>query len=341
LAGDELDFRAAQREDEGVPGATASFPYDRLTVERFRDAFPRARWRDDLQAWFVPGTTATKRLTTWIGREWSGVLRYADERGRDAFEFDPITSPYLEVSDDLAVRTPYSRTVIAALREVPWARWDPAEKAWRVPFRSFEDLRRRWTVIEDAARRAEPEERRKRAELRKAAPAQADRRAEAAERRRHRYPVPENALPPLDRVVMTHAGPVTFEAVTGELADADVVARFYPGVAAGPAALIWASWRRPSHAELVQAWPARTAPGPDDLARGWWQPTIETLREERRRTAALERALATRQAAAMRGRDPAEEGLEADAEKNRRGAHDPARQATVEAGSSRGGPESA
>jgi hypothetical protein len=46
----------------------------------------------------------------------------------------------------------------------------------------------------------------------------------------------------------------------------------------------------PVHAELVKAWPARTTPSPADLARGWWQPTIEALREERRRAASLERA---------------------------------------------------
>ena len=52
---------------------------------------------------------------------------------------------------------------------------------------------------------------------------------------------------------MTHAGCVVFEAVTGELVEPVVAARFYPGVAAGPAALIWAAWRRPVHAELVKA----------------------------------------------------------------------------------------
>lgn len=168
-----------------------------------------------------------------------------------------------------------------------------------MPFRSYEDLRRRWSAIEDAARRAEPEERRKREESRKASPEHGDRRAEAAERRRHRYPVPEGALPPLDRVLMTHAGPVVFEAVTGELVEPMVAARFYPGVTAGPAALIWAGWRRPTHAELVQTWPARAAPRPAELARGWWQPTIEALREERRRAASLERARATRRARAL------------------------------------------
>jgi hypothetical protein len=108
--------------------------------------------------------------------------------------------------------------------------------------------------------------------------------------------VPEDALPPLDRVLMTHAGPVVFEAITGELVEPRIAARFYPGVTGAPAALIWAGWRKPSHAELVQTWPARTMPGPADLARGWWQPTIEVLREERRRAASLERAQATRRA---------------------------------------------
>ncbi|WP_201445661.1 hypothetical protein [Belnapia sp. F-4-1] len=90
---------APQGDGDGASGATAAFPYDRMTIERFREAFPRARWRDDLNAWFVPGARAERRLTAWIGREWSGVLAHADQRGRDALAFDPIYSPYLEVAD--------------------------------------------------------------------------------------------------------------------------------------------------------------------------------------------------------------------------------------------------
>jgi hypothetical protein len=33
------------------------------------------------------------------------VLTYADDRGRDAFAFQPIESRYLEVADDLRIRT--------------------------------------------------------------------------------------------------------------------------------------------------------------------------------------------------------------------------------------------
>jgi hypothetical protein len=90
-----------------------------MTVERFRATFPHARWREDLGAWFVPGTTAEQRLKAWSGREWTGVLAHADKRGRDAYAFEPVTSPYLEVADDLAVRTPYSRAVVTELRAVP------------------------------------------------------------------------------------------------------------------------------------------------------------------------------------------------------------------------------
>ena len=149
-------------EADAKPGATASFPYDRITVERFRKAFPRARWRDDLNAWFVPGITAEKRIGRWLAREFSGSFNYADERGRDAFAFDPIESVYLEAGEDMRIVTPYSRTIVAALRGVPWARWDPDSRAWRVPYRSIEDLKRHWSDIETAARRNEPGERLKR-----------------------------------------------------------------------------------------------------------------------------------------------------------------------------------
>ncbi|WP_449410037.1 hypothetical protein [Methylobacterium komagatae] len=308
VTGETEQFSATQREaGDGAPGATAAFPYDRMTVERFRAAFPRARWRDDLGAWFVPGTTAERRLKAWSGREWTGVLAHADERGRDAFAFEPLVSPYLEVADDLVVRTPYSRAVVAELRMVPWARWDPASKAWRVPFRSLEELRQRWPAIEDGARQAEPEERRKREANRRASPEHADRLAEAAERRRNRYPVPKDALPPLGRVLQTHMGCAVFEAVTGEVVEPAVAARFYPGVASETGTLVWVTRRRPTRDELVLAWPARTDANPTEIARGWWQPTVEVLRVERRKAASMERAGATRRS---RGKN-AEAGAEA------------------------------
>jgi hypothetical protein len=171
VADEIVEFSVMQRSaGDGAPGAIAVFPFDRTTVARFREAFPQARWREDLGGWFVPGTRAERRLVVWSGREWSGVLAYADQRGRDAFEFEPIMSPYLEVGDGFVIRTPYSRTVVAELREVPWARWDPLLKAWRVPFRSYDELRRRWPAVESAARLAEPDERRRRKQNREASP---------------------------------------------------------------------------------------------------------------------------------------------------------------------------
>jgi hypothetical protein len=85
-----------------------------------------------------------------------------------------------------------------------------------------------------------------------------------------------------------------FEAVTGEQVEPLVSARFYPCITADSDILVWATWRRPSHAELVQAWPTRHPPTPAQLAGGWWQQTIKVLREERRKAASLERAQASR-----------------------------------------------
>lgn len=292
---------AVQENAEGKVGATAAFPYDRMTVERFRSAFPGARWRDDLRAWFVPGTTAERRLSRWLGREMAGVLRFADDRGRDAFAFQPIESRYLEVADDLRIRTPYSRTVVEELRSVSWAWWDGDLRAWRVPFRSWEELQKRWPAIEAAAQRKEPGERKKRQQARLGSPEQREAAARAAERRRRRYPVPDDPLPPLDRVVMTHLGAVIFTDSTGEVADDDTVEGFYPEISSAGITLVWATWRKPTHKELVKAWPTRRPADTRDWARGWWQPTIEELRAERRTAASRERALQTKSATAMGG----------------------------------------
>ena len=292
---------AAQEPIDGKSGATAAFPHDRVTVERFRSAFPGARWRDDLRAWFVPGTTAERRLNRWLGREMSGVLTYADERGLDGFAFQPIESRYLEVADDLRIRTPYSRTVVEALRSVPWAWWDGELRAWRIPFRSWEDLRRRWPTIEAAAQRNEPVERRKRQQARKGTPEQLEAAARAAEKRRRRYPVPAEPLPPLERVLMTHQGAVIFIDITGEIVGDAHSKLFYPEVSLADVTLVWAIWRKPTHDQLVRAWPARSSADPRDRARGWWQPSIEELRVERRKAASSERALETRRAAEMGG----------------------------------------
>jgi hypothetical protein len=76
------------------------------------------------------------------------------------------------------------------------------------------------------------------------------------------------------------------------------VGPFSMGVAAEPATFIWATRRRPTHDELARAWSTRKAPSPAEFARRRWEPTVEVLREERRKAASLERARSTRWAKA-------------------------------------------
>jgi nitrous oxide reductase accessory protein NosL len=65
-------------------------------VQRFRERFPRARWSDSLNAWFVPGRTARRRIGRWLAEMEVEAETFADEKGRDPFAFDPIERRYLE-----------------------------------------------------------------------------------------------------------------------------------------------------------------------------------------------------------------------------------------------------
>ncbi|MBP2446226.1 hypothetical protein [Rhizobium leguminosarum] len=264
-------------DDDPKPGADVSFPYDRMTVEQFRRRFPRARWSDSRKAWFVPGRTASRRIGRWLAELEAEADAHADAKGRDAFVFDPIDSPYLQLGKvGFRIRTPYSKTVVDELREVPFSRWDGDLKIWHVPFRSYEQLRRRWPDIEAAARRNEPEERRRRAEERKGTALDLRSRLRSAERKRRRYPLPGDDLPPIGRPVAISYGIVVFTEITGELADPAVVADFYTG---GADDQVWGYWRVPTLEELVRTWPGKT-PRVEDAA--WWLPTIEELRPARR-----------------------------------------------------------
>lgn len=280
--------------DDGA-GAIVAFPYDGSLIERFRTRFPRARWRDEDHAWFVPGATADRRVGSWLLRELPEPLAFADQRGRDAFAFDPIESRYLEDDGDLVVRTPFSRTVIEQLRSVPWASWDPDGRIWRVPFRSLEALRERWLAIEIAAQRADPSERKRRREELKSSPEFADIREREVERRRRRHPVPNSELPPPGRPVMTAIGIVVVTGSDGELADVAAISEMYP-LTKATGDQVWVFWRSPSLKDLVRTWPARRPPDEAELAKGWWQPTLDDLRAARRKARSIERAIATRAA---------------------------------------------
>ncbi|TPJ81880.1 hypothetical protein FJ434_20470 [Mesorhizobium sp. B2-5-13] len=272
-----------------APGATASFPYDRITVERFRQSFPRARWSDDLKAWFVPGKMAAQRFHRWLERELAGTSTHADARGRDAYVFAPIVSKYLRVHDDrLEVQTPYSRSVVREMREVPFASWDPERRVWTVPYRSYDELHRRWTEIEAAAIRNEPAARKERAAQRRGSIAELASRARAAERRRRRYPLRAGNLPPFERPVMTRDyGVVAFTDCDGEPVAPELLRTHYPGHP-GADDYVWGRWRLAGLDELVKTWPARKGSkrASDDV---WWQPTLDELRVARKAARALER----------------------------------------------------
>jgi hypothetical protein len=271
-------------------GATTDLPHDRITVQRFRQAFPRARWSDSLNAWFVPGRTAERRLGRWRAEMEAEAGAFADEKGKDAFAFDPIESRYLEAGPlGFQIQTPYSRTVVNEIREIPFARWDADRRLWTVPYRSYDELHRRWPAIEAAAERNEPDVRKARREALKGTDEGEASKSRLRERRQKRYPVPASDVPPFGRAIGTHIGVVIFTGTGGELADPVTVGKFYFPAGQGEA-YVWASWRPGSLEELVATWPARTPPADEELARGWWLPELEELRTARQKARSRRRA---------------------------------------------------
>jgi hypothetical protein len=74
-------------------------------------------------------------------------------------------------------------------------------------------------------------------------------------------------------------GIVVVTEVTGELVDPAAVAEHHPGA---DDEHVWAGWRSATFDELVHTWPARVEPCGHERRRGWWQPTLDELREARR-----------------------------------------------------------
>lgn len=287
MAGDGKSDGETKGDDER---AAISFAYDRMKVERFREMFPRARWDDQRNAWIVPGKTARWRINRWLAKEEAQVTPHAEARGKDAFAFEPIISPYLTADDEgLHVRTPYSPKLVEVIRQVPFARWDEA-KVWRVPYASYNDLFARWPVIEEEARRSEPEERRKRAEARKGTDTERRARRRATERKRRRIPLPAYDLPPFDRPIATTSyGIIVVSDITGELVEGEDIADLYPDLSDDH---VWGIWGTPSLEQLVQTWPAKKEPDEHERRRGWWLPTLNELREARRTARGRERRAA-------------------------------------------------
>jgi hypothetical protein len=101
-------------------------------------------------------------------------------------------------------------------------------------------------------------------------------RRRSAERTCRHYPLANDDLPPVGRVVAISYGIVIFTDITGELVDLETVAEFYPGATEDD---VWGLWRKPTLDELIGTWPSKTA-APEGAE--WWQPTIEELRPVRR-----------------------------------------------------------
>ncbi|THV12815.1 hypothetical protein E9677_16680 [Rhizobium rhizophilum] len=277
-------------ETETDVGATAELPHDRMTIARFRHAFPRARWSEHKGAWYVPGRTAKTRIGRFLARLDAEADSFADERGRDAFAFDPIKSRYLEVgSSAFLIRTPYSKTLVSKIREIEGVRWDADRRLWAVPYRSYEDLRQRWPMIETIAAQCEPEARKERREALRGTEEGEATKARRRERRRKRYPVAVASMPPMDRVVSTHIGLVLFLGLTGELADLKAIEAFYFPPVAGED-YVWFEWRPGTLEELVTTWPARSDPSNKERHHGWWLPTLDELRIARRDARSREKA---------------------------------------------------
>lgn len=273
---------AEQGGEQAPEGATLDLPHDRLTLERFREAFPRARWSESRKAWFVPGRTAEKRIGRWLAEVEAEADAFADDKGRDAFAFDPIASRYLQAEPGaLLIRTPYSRSLVSEIREIREARWDADRRLWIVPYRSYEDLRRRWPAIEAMALRSEPEARKARREAIRGTEEDLSVKARDRERRRRRYPVPAEQVPPFHQALSTILGVVMFTDLQGEVADTTTMETYYfQPVAARD--YVWATWRIGSLDELVTTWPAPSGPTAEERRRGWWRPTLSELRVARR-----------------------------------------------------------
>ncbi|TCN31238.1 hypothetical protein EV184_10610 [Sinorhizobium americanum] len=276
---------------EAREGEFAALPYDRTTVERFREAFPRARWNDERKSWFVPGKTAARRIERWLARESEHTDIHGDLKGRDAYDFEPIVSRYLEVSDDLRIRTPYSRSVIELLREISWTHWD--EDMGGVA-RTLPVLRRTAaTLAHDRGGR--PSKRTRRRKRRR----DAEKGLRGAKGGVAGIPLTTDDPPPLGRPVATvQDGIVTFLDFLGEVAEPAALAQYYHQ-ADQAVDHVWGRWRRPTFAELVATWPARKEPGPEALSRGWWQPMLAELRIARRNARSMARRQQARKPAGV------------------------------------------
>jgi len=120
-----------------------------------------------------------------------------------------------------------------------------------------------------------------------------------AERRRRRYPVPWDDLPPLGVPLTTASwGVVVFEAIDVDPLDEPPAAGLYPHVQDNVSRYVWAHWRMPTLQEIYRTRPHRSEEEPGiGSSRGWWWASGEELQERARKLREVERAQRSRQMA--------------------------------------------
>ncbi|MES0217245.1 hypothetical protein NKL07_17970 [Mesorhizobium sp. C280B] len=291
----ESDARPAPQKRE-APGAEARFSFDRMAVGRFQQAFPRARWSDERRSWFVHGNTAARRIDRWLAKDVALRAPHDDSKGRDAFAFDPISSQYLEIADDLRIRTPYSRTVLEELRAVPWASWDDELRPGE--FRSAHMKSSGADGHTSKRLRSLPNRRKGNCDVRppgtpnpvgphKSGLLNA---GAIATRCQFKIYLPWAAQSQRNSTGLSSSMkfPVNWLSYLG-------AAAFYPHVMPANGDFVWGRWRSATMAELVSTWPARLPAEPTERFRGWWRPTLAELRVARRNARNVERRRRSRE----------------------------------------------
>jgi len=256
-------------------------PHDRMTVERFREAFPRARWSERRKAWFVPGRTAEKRISRWLAEIEAEAEAFADDKGRDAFAFDPIESRYLKAGTAaLLIRTPYpKRSSPKSARSVTPARTlIDVCGACLTGHTSISGTDGRLSKASplEVSRRQERSDEKRSVELKKTRLPRRGAGSEAASAIRFppiRYRSCPGNFHPYRRYRLCRSG--------RGIADAETVHAFYFPPDAGRD-YVWVAWRTGKLEELVTAWPAPSGSTAEERHRGWYLPTLDELRVARR-----------------------------------------------------------
>ncbi len=92
-----------------------SWPHDRGRWPGFGKRSLALAGATRLECLFVPGRTAQKRISRWLAEHGSGSHAFADEKGRDAFVFNPFESRYLKFSSQHCI---VPKSVFSRLRSL-------------------------------------------------------------------------------------------------------------------------------------------------------------------------------------------------------------------------------